>query len=306
VYPQEVLAEQEPKYLRRQKPVEVKRRKFGRQAWKTYLRVTTWTALGLVGATAAYEGGRFLLSSRQMALIHPDQIRIEGNHYVRPQSVRQIFVPDRGKSVLRIPLEERRRQIETLSWVEHAAVRRALPNRIEVDLTERTPIAFLREASELALVDAHGAILERPIEGDFHFPVVAGLGRQMPLEDREQRMQLFSKFMQEIASVQSGAADQVSEVDLSDAHDLRANLTGFESGERATAGVSAAAPVLVHFGDDDFSGKYQTLVDDFLGWQAKAGRIESVDLRFSREAVVNEEPTAAPHPPPGGTQALLH
>jgi hypothetical protein len=27
-YPQEVLAEEEPKYLRRQKPVEIRRRKF--------------------------------------------------------------------------------------------------------------------------------------------------------------------------------------------------------------------------------------------------------------------------------------
>ena len=41
-YPQEVLADEEPKYLRRQKPLEIKRRKFGRKAWKTYLRVTVW------------------------------------------------------------------------------------------------------------------------------------------------------------------------------------------------------------------------------------------------------------------------
>ena len=41
-YPQEVLADEEPKYLRRQKPLEIKRRKFGRKAWKTYLRVTLW------------------------------------------------------------------------------------------------------------------------------------------------------------------------------------------------------------------------------------------------------------------------
>ena len=33
-YPQEILADEEPKYLRRQKPLEIKRRKFGRKAWK--------------------------------------------------------------------------------------------------------------------------------------------------------------------------------------------------------------------------------------------------------------------------------
>ncbi len=31
-YPQEVLAEQEPRYLRRQKPLEIKRRKFGEES----------------------------------------------------------------------------------------------------------------------------------------------------------------------------------------------------------------------------------------------------------------------------------
>ena len=47
--------------------------------------------------------------------------------------------------------------------------------------TERTPVAFLRTGNELALVDADGVILDRPLEGDFHFPVVSGFGDTMPL-----------------------------------------------------------------------------------------------------------------------------
>lgn len=305
-----MLADEEPKYLRRQKPVEIKRRKFGRTAWKTYLRVTMWTAIGLGAAGAAFECGRFLLTSPQMALLHPDQISIAGNHYVTPESVREIFVADRGKSVLRIPVDRRRRQLEAIPWVEQATVRRALPNRVQVDITERAPIAFLRSGSELSLVDAHGVILDRPLEGDFHFPVVAGISSDTPLADREQRMQLFSKFLQEIGSVRTGAAEQVSEVDLSDARDLRVTLTGFENDFAAEGSPSGAAvaPVLVHFGDSDFAGKYQTLVDEFGAWRAKAGRIESVDLRFSREAVVNQDTTAISQqaPPKKAANALLH
>jgi cell division protein FtsQ len=281
------MAEEEPRYLRRQKPVEIKRRKFGRQAWKTYLGVIMRTAVVLAGAGAAYESGRFLLTSPEMALLHPDQITLEGNRQVTQESVRKVFLADRGKSVLLIPIAERRRQLETISWVDQATVRRVLPNRIQVEITERTPIAFVRDGSELSLVDAHGVILERPLEGDFHFPVVTGLTREMPLEDRQERSERLSKFIQEIGSIQTEAAEQVSEVDLSDPHDLRATLTGLQSE------LSPAAPVLVHFGDSDFAGKYQTLVDEFGAWQARAGRIESVDLRFSREAVVNQETTSA-------------
>jgi cell division protein FtsQ len=250
--------------------------------------VTVWVVAAAASACVAYEVGHFLLTDPEMALVHPEQVALRGNHNVTPASVLEIFAADRGKSVLRIPLDERRKQIEALPWIEHATVRRALPNRIEVEITERTPVAFVREASDMALVDAHGVILERPLAGDFHFPVITGISTDMALEDREKRLQLFSGFAQQIESEHAGALDQVSEVDLADDHDVRATMTGLGTDPSAN---QADAPVLVHFGDSDFAGKYQTLVDDIGQWRAKAGPVESVDLRFSREAVVNQDRT---------------
>src|SRR3984885_9483397 len=229
-YPQEVLADEEPKYLRRQKPLEIKRRKFGKKAWKTYLRVGFWSVIALAAAATSYALGHYLLVSPEMALIHSDQVQITGNQYVPRGRVLEIFTADRNRSVLRIPLNERRRLLETIPWVEQAAVRRALPNRIEVDITERTPIAFLREGSETSLVDAYGMILERPLKCDFHFPVVSGVSSEMPIDEREKRMGLFAGFIQQIQTAHPGATEQVSEVDLSDAEDLRATLTGLPGG----------------------------------------------------------------------------
>jgi hypothetical protein len=104
-------------------------------------------------------------------------------------------------------------------------------------------------------------------------------------------MQLFSGFAQQIESARAGALDQVSEVDLADDHDVRATLTGL-GGDASGSQADAPVPVLVHFGDSDFAGKYQTLVEDIGQWRAKAGPVESVDLRFSGEAVVNQDRTA--------------
>jgi cell division protein FtsQ len=305
VYPQEVLADEEPKYLRRQKPLEIKRRKFGRKAWMTYLRVSFWivSVLGVLGM--AYFIENFLFHAPAMALLKPDQIHIAGNRYVQAASVLGIFAADRNHSVLRIPLDQRRKQIESLPWVEQAAVRRALPNRIEVEITERTPIAFLRDGSETSLVDAYGMILERPLKGNFHFPVVSGVNSEMPIDEREKRMGLFAGFIQQIQTAHPGATEQVSEVDLADAEDLRATLTGLPGGS-SPGGVTSGdwgqteTPLLVHFGDSDFEGKYRTLLDNIGQWRATAGRVESVDLRFSREAVVNPENAAA------GQQAPVH
>ena len=296
-YPQEVLADEEPKYLRRQKPLEIKRRKFGKKAWKTYLRVTFWGVIALAAAATSYALGRYLLVSPEMALIHSDQVQVAGNQYVPRGRVLEIFAADRNRSVLRIPLNERRRQLETIPWVEQATVRRALPNRIEVEIAERTPIAFLRDGNNLALVDVHGVILDRPLKANFHFPVITGIGADMPIEDREPRMQMFAGFSQQVESARAGAMDQVSEVDLTEAKDLRATISGLQvvntsAGAAANdAWGDADAPIVVHFGDSDFQSKYLTVLNDIGQWRAAAGRVESVDLRFSGEAVVNPDRT---------------
>ncbi len=47
--PADALAEEEPKYLRRQKPVEIRKRKFSRKAWPMYRRVL---AAGIVALVA--------------------------------------------------------------------------------------------------------------------------------------------------------------------------------------------------------------------------------------------------------------
>ena len=295
-YPQEVLADDEPRYLRRQKPLEIKRRKFGKKAWKTYLRVAGIAAASVAGATVLYSFGSFLLFSRDMALLRPEQVEISGNHVVARARVLELFAPDRGRSVLRIPLDDRRSQLESLPWIEQAAVRRVLPNRIQIELVERVPIAFLRQGSDMALIDSHGVILTRPVEGDFHFPVVTGITAAMPIEERAKRMQLFSGFLQQIDSARLGASDLVSEVDLSDAENLKATLEGLPPLVVADAkGPSpwTDGPLLVYFGDKDFEARYRTLLDNIATWRATAGRVQSVDLRFSREVVVNPDAPVA-------------
>jgi cell division protein FtsQ len=306
-----VLSDEEPRYLRRQKPLEIKRRKFGRKAWMTYLRVAAWIALGLAAAWVAYASGHFLYASRQMALVHPEQVELTGTQYVARARVLEIFSADRNRSVLRIPLDERRRQLETIPWVEHATVRRALPNRVEIEIVERTPIAYLRQGSDLSLVDSHGVILERPTKGAFHFPVVTGISSEMAQEDRERRMQLYAGFARQIEAARSGALEKVSDVDLADGNDLKANLTGLAGGPAGKGAASnrvadnlggawgqADAPLLVHFGDGDFETKYRNLVENIGQWRATAGRVDSIDMRFSREAVVNPDTTPVARPAP--------
>jgi cell division protein FtsQ len=281
-YRPELLADEEPRYLRRQKPVEIRRKKFGGRGWAFYRRVLVWTVAGAAGVTGAMEAGRFLLYSPQMLLLKPDQIELTGNHIVSHEAVLQQFVHDRNRSVLLIPLDVRRSQLEQLPWVESASVQRIMPNTIRVELTERTPIAFLRNGGELALIDAHGVILNRPAGEDLHFPIVTGLSDATPREEREKRMQTYQEFLRDADLVRSGSSDRVSEVDLSNAKDLRAVMSGLSSATDSQA-------VTIHFGSGDFTGKYRMLVENFSQWQANAGRVQSIDLQYSRQVVVNSD-----------------
>ena len=284
-YRPELIADDEPRYLRRQKPVEIRRKKFSGRGWSFYRRILlVWTG-GLASVAAAWHGTQFLLYSPTLQLLKPEQIEVSGNHVVSREAVLQRFVPDRNRSVLRISLDGRRNQLEQLPWVESASVQRILPNRIRVELTERTPIAFLRSSHELSLIDAHGVILDRPRDEDLHFPVVTGVSEDLPREQREKRMQLYQEFMKDIEMVRGGSSENVSEADLSNPKDLRVVMTGLASAMDSQA-------VTIHFGSSDFSGKYKMLVDNFSQWQANAGRIQSIDLQFSRQVVVNPDTSA--------------
>jgi cell division protein FtsQ len=225
-YRPEMIADDEPRYLRRQKPVEIRRKKFSGRGWAFYRHVLVLAFAGVAGVTAASYGMNFLLYSPTMLLLKPDQIELSGNHIVNREAVLQQFAHDHNRSVLRIALDTRRGQIEQIPWIESASVQRILPNRIRVEVIERTPIAFARNGTELALIDAHGVILERPQGEELRFPIVSGVSEDVPRDQREKRMQVYQEFTKDIDLVRSGSSEGVSELDLSNPRDLRAVMTG--------------------------------------------------------------------------------
>jgi cell division protein FtsQ len=285
-YRPELIADDEPRYLRRQKPVEIRRKKFTGRGWPFYRRLLVLSFAGIASVTSAVYGMQFLLYSPSMLLLKPDQIELNGNHIVSRDAVLQQFVQDRNRSVLRVPLDVRRGEIERISWVESASVQRVLPNRLRIELTERTPVAFARNGNELALIDAHGVILDRPQGEEMHFPIVTGVSEEVPKDQREKRMQTYEEFMKDVDLVRAASSDRVSEIDLSNPKDLRVVMTGLASANDSQA-------VTIHFGSGEFTGKYKMLVDNFSQWQANAGRVQSIDLQYSRQVVVNPDTSSA-------------
>ena len=283
-YRPELIAEDEPRYLRRQKPVEIRRKKFAGKGWIFYRQVLGWSLFFIALAAVAVVSIRFLLYSPTMLLLKPDQIELVGNKVVAREVVLQQFIPDRNRSVLQIPLDERRAELQKIPWIESATLQRVLPNRIRIELTERSPVAFSRNGNELSLIDGHGVLLDRPEGEDLHFPIVSGVSADVPDDQREKRMQIYQELIKDLELVRSGSSENISEVDLSDPKDLRVVMTGLS---RAASSLA----LTVHFGAADFKEKYRKLVENFSEWQAKNGCFRSIDLRY-KYPVINPDPGA--------------
>ena len=74
--------------------------------------------------------------------------------------VLEVMGADIGRNVFFIPLDERKRQLEKIPWIESATVMRLLPNRMRIALRERTPVAFAKVGNRIELIDVNGVTMD--------------------------------------------------------------------------------------------------------------------------------------------------
>ncbi len=244
-------------------------------------------ALGLLIVVGAFFGtfaaGRSaLLHDTRFLMTTSEDIQIVGNHNVTREQVLGVFGADLERNIFRVPLDERRADLERLPWVAHATVMRLLPNRIRIAVTERTPVAFVRHATQIGLVDASGVLLDMPQDaaGDPHysFPVLTGLSGNDPLSTRAARMAVYRRFMQELDSAGQKNTSTISEVDVSNPEDVKAVVSG------------GGSDILVHFGDEEFLHRYQEFEQHLPEWKQQYPRLAAADMRYERQVVLEMQP----------------
>lgn len=278
--PGELEAEEESPYLRRQKGVAVRRVTFGRRLRRALLGAGLFLAVGYGG----YKLAAFALTSPRFVLLSADDIRVEGNRYVSREEVLGAlgFPPagslESGVNIFRLSLDEKRKQVESLPWVRSASLSRAFPHRLALRVVERTPVAFVNIGGRVKLVDADGVLLEKPERAAFDFPVLSGLDAAGTQAERRVRLALYQDFERQVGAEAARAGWLVSEVDLTDADDLRALL------------VEGPETIQVHFGHGDFEERFQNFLALLPEVRKTHTRIDSVDLRYRRQVVVNPQP----------------
>jgi len=242
-----------------------------------------WRAIALGLAVVAALGGavwgvtHVVLSTPYFFLA---SVELQGAKFVAQSQVEDQFVSDRGRSLLRVPLEERRQAIERIPWIRSAAVTRVFPDRIAVALAERVPVAFVWTGDGIALLDEEGVILDLPPDADFQFPVVRGVTEDQSPEERRARMKLFTEMMKDLSRSEGALIAGISEVDLSDPQDARVIV------------ADGSGAVLLHLGREDFLLRYMLYASQIGQWQQKFANVRSVDLRFEGQVVINADSQA--------------
>ncbi len=244
-----------------------------------------FAVLAGLSATAGLCYGAAMLHGYVLSDIHfriPDSsaIELEGNaHVTRPQML-SILGGDVERNLFSVPLEDRRKAIEQIPWVEHATVMRLLPNRLRVHIAERTPVAFTRQGDSIGMVDAHGVLLSMPADAagnpSYSFPVVTGVNAADSPDERAARLHTFSSFVHDLDSAGKPIAAELSEVDLSDPEDVKALIP------------DRAGEVLVHFGSEDFLARYNRYEEHIADWHSQYPRLSSVDMRYERQIVLQQ------------------
>ncbi|MDE3104340.1 MAG: FtsQ-type POTRA domain-containing protein [Acidobacteriota bacterium] len=227
-------------------------------------------------ALAAVEVQRAVLHDPRFVIQTSDAISIVGNQHLTEAQLLSVFGGDVERNIFTVPLEERRAELERLPWVEHATVMRLLPDKLRIAVVERTPVAYVRQGSEIELVDRNGVLLETaPDEKlNYSFPVVTGVNASDPLSTRAARMAIYERFTSDLDSSGEHISATLSEVDLSDPEDVKALIA-----DKGNA-------ILVHFGEDAFLARYRKFQAHRDEWLAQFPKLSSVDMRYDRQAVL--------------------
>jgi|HubBroStandDraft_4_1064222.scaffolds.fasta_scaffold05523_5 cell division protein FtsQ len=269
--------DEESPFLRGQKRVSARRSSLPKKTANRLLWAAMAAAVCCVGALAAAWLYHYGERSWRFRVESSDNIEVAGMQNVTKAQIMEVMGADIGRNIFFIPLAQQKTQLEQIPWVESASVMRFVPNRLSVEIHERTPVAFARVGPRMSLIDAGGTLMELSAKHRYSFPVILGMNPGEPLSTRAPRMKTYEEMVRDLDSGGARYSQDLSEVDLTDLEDVKVRVN------------DPAGDVLVHLGSSDYLRRYKIYVSHAQGWRHQFQKLESVDLRYDNQIIVNPE-----------------
>ena len=190
----------------------------------TFLKVTLAVVIGLlifVGYRAAASASFFQVR----------RVEVQGTNRVSKEEVQLLVRREAEQAgVWNADLEAISQKLEKLPWVKTAVVSRVLPDGLRIRVTERVPRAVVRTASgRFRWIDEEAVLLGEMLPSD-QIPAffLRGLNEENP--SQQENRERVAKFMElQQAWDSAGLSERVSELNLIDVRDVRAQLAGDSS-----------------------------------------------------------------------------
>jgi cell division protein FtsQ len=284
--------DEESPFLRGQKRVSARRSSLPKKTANGLLWAAAAAALCCVAALAAAWLYHYGEHSWRFRVESSDNIEVTGMQNVTKAQIMEVMGADIGRNIFFIPLAQQKAQLEQIPWVESASVMRFVPNRLKVEIQERSPVAFARVGPRMSLIDAGGTLMELAPKRRYSFPVILGMNPGEPLSTRAPRMKAYAEMVRDLDSGGARYSQDLSEVDLTDLEDVKVRVN------------DPAGDVLVHLGSSDYLRRYKIYVTHAQGWRHQFLKLESVDLRYDNQIIVNPEMQRSAKPAPALSPAV--
>ena len=234
--------------------------------WKLGMGIAALLVAVVSTGLAARRVQQYAASDPQFTLSRYQKgaLTVEGLNYSPRSKVQRVFAADFDRSVFSVPIEERRRRLLAIDWVEDASVSRVWPDRLVVRIHERRPVAFVPLGGSVLLIDAHGVLLDQPAQAQFAFPVLRGVREQSTEAQRQEQVRLMLGVEEDMAYL----AKDLSDVNVSDPDNIRIVVQL----ERRT--------VELLLGDANFGRRYQNFLKHFPDIQRQSPGVRTFDLRL--------------------------
>lgn len=242
--------------------------------WRLWLGGAALLVLAASTAFATVKVREHVLADPTYSLSRDNKnaLSIQGLVYTPKSKVTRVFFNDFGHSVFAIPLDERRRRLLAIDWVEEASVARVWPDRLIVRLRERKPVAFVFFHSGVLLIDKQGMLLDPPAQAQFAFPVLSGVREDETEEQRAEHVRAMLRVQDDLGYL----AKDVSEINAGDPDNIRMV---------AKAGSRAVELIM---GDSNFASRYQNFLNHFAEIEKHSPGVKAFDLRMDDRITAKE------------------
>jgi cell division septal protein FtsQ len=245
-----------------------------RGRWRAAVRPLVLGGL-IVGlaVVALYRGVEVIAHARVLQI---DRIVVQGNERVTSDTIVRAVEGLKGQNLMWADLDAWRTRLLASPWVNDAELRRTLPSTVEITVSERVPAMIGRLDGRLFLVDEHGFVIDQfgPRYSSFDLPIVDGLGGQNsgPAVRIDDARAVLATRVVTALRARPEIAKQVSQIDVSDAHNAHLTLTGDS--------------VVLYVGEDQFLERIESYRQLAETLRARVEEIAYVDMRFGERVFV--------------------